>query len=492
MVKDHHAYATIEDAALASIEAGVALYFGSNSAVVEAVAQLLANGTLDAALFDDRLRRTLLSRFLAGEFDAGAGNVAYPYDGTFDESQLDGPAHRALSRAAVAASIVLLENSGRVLPLSLAAGSHLAVIGPFADCEATMQSDVDAPLVCSYEHTYAGTGGPVSTPLSAAREEASARGWAVSYAQGSNIVSAYGVGGAGLAAASALAGSSDATLLVLGLGTLLEVECTDRTTLRLPAAQEALLAAVVAAARGPVVLAIVSAGLVDTNYSAPSAALQLFYPGGETGHGLWDILTGRVAPSGRLPLTAYTEAYLAALRDPINNFDLISSTGVGRTHRYLNDSSLVSYWFGYGLSTTTFIYSNLTADIVAQPGAGAPVSTPLVRVTAFVANGGATSAQEVSQCYVSVPRDASAAAIVGSAPIPRHSLVAFVKTPLLAPGAPPTALEWVLPLDAFLTTTAGGERVLTGGVYAIVVSGHAPGDVKGGRGSNEVALRVAF
>ena len=490
MVEQHQYYPNLATAALNAIEMGVSLFFGFNGAVVDAVSGLLASGQLDAGLFDDRLRRTLLTRFRMGEFDAGGGNRDYPYSAAYDESQLDGPAHRALSRAAAAASVVLLENDAGVLPLALAPGSTLAIIGPFADCTATMQNDADSPLLCSYEHTYAGTGGPVSTPLSAAREEGAARGWAVRYAQGSNIVSAFGSDG--LAAATALAATANATLLVLGLGTLLEVECTDRTTLRLPAAQEALLAAVLGSAHGPVILAIVSAGMVDADFAAAAAALQLFYPGGETGHGLFDVLVGRVAPSGRLPLTAYKEEYLGALHDSIADFNMVSSTGVGRTHRYLTNATLVNYWFGYGLSYAPFVYSNLNVSLLSRPGPGAPPNTPFARITAAVANGGGAAAAEIAQCYVAVPSDSAAAAAVGGAPIPRHGLGGFFKTAVLHTGAGAVDLEWVLPLEAFLTTTAGGERVFTGGNYTITVAGHAPGDVKGRKGSNELQQVVVL
>ena len=342
MVSDHHFFPNVSAAALASIEAGVGVYFGFNDGLVEAVGDLLASGALDSALFDDRLRRTLLTRFRMGEFDAGASNPQYPYSAAYDESQLDGPAHRALAREAVADSLVLLENENGALPLpALGAGMTLSVIGPFADCDVADEGaggDRDSPLRCSYGHTYEGTSGAVSTILSAAREAAAAAGFSVRYAQGSNIVTAFN-GSAGLAAAAAAAAAADATVLVLGLGELLEVEGRDRSTLALPAAQQALLAAVAAAAtRGPLVVVVVSAGLVDLGAVAyggtAHARLQSFYAGAETGHGTFDVLLGLVAPSARLPLTAYAEPYLAALGDTIANFSMVSSTGVGRTCEY--------------------------------------------------------------------------------------------------------------------------------------------------------------
>ena len=487
----------------------MAAYFGFNGGLVAGVGEMLASGALDAQLFDDRLRRTLLTRFRMGEFDARNGAGEYPYDVDYDEAQLDGAAHRALQREAVGASLVLLENEGAALPLAAgAAGAegaaagraalNLAVIGPFADCSVADENaggDRDSPLRCSYGHTYEGSGGAVSTFLTAAREEAAAAGARVLYAQGSNIRSAFN-GSAGVAAAAAAAAAADATLLVLGLGELLEVEGLDRTTLQLPPAQQALLAAVAAAAtRGPLVVVVVSAGLVDLGAvaygGARHALLQSFYGGAETGHGAMDVLLGRVAPSARLPLTAYREGYLAALGDSIANFSLVSSTGVGRTYRYLADASLVDFWFGFGLSYTSFAYSDLAVAVVPTlPGPGAPESAPFATVTALVRNAGAVAAREVAQLYVSVPATAAARAAVGGAPIPLTALQAILKTPPLEPGAPAQEVSFSLPLRAFLTTTAAGARVLTGGNYTVYVSGHGPFDAKGLAASNVVSATI--
>ena len=498
MVDDHRYFPDLATAALASIESGVSVYFGFNAALVQSVGAMLANGALDAQLFDDRLRRTLLTRMRMGEFDMGR-NDAYPYGGAYDEAQLDGPAHRALAREAVADSLVLLENVADALPLAaLAAGRTLAVIGPFADCGSTEQAggDRDSPLRCSYGHTYEGSGGAVSTFLTAAREEAAAAGARVLYAQGSNIVSAFN-GSAGVAAAAAAAGAADATLLVLGLGELLEVEGLDRTTLSLPPPQQALLAAVAAAAvRGPLVVVVVSAGLVDLGAVAYAGAgharLQSFYAGAETGHGAFDVLLGRTAPSARLPLSGYTAPYLGALRDSIANFSMVSSTGVGRTYRYLADAALLDFSFAFGLSYTTFAYTNLSVALAPAPGPGAPESAPVATVSVLVRNAGAVAAREVAQLYVSVPADAGARAAVGAAPIPLTALQAFTKTAALAPGAPATRIDFEVPLRAVLTTTATGARVLTGGNYTFFVSGHAPFDAKGLAASNVVSATLSI
>ena len=486
-VDDHHYFANYSQATLAAIEAGVHAYFGFNGALLSDLRALLDNGGLDVGTLDTRIAKTLRSRFRGGEFDF-ARNPAYPYAGPYDVGALDGAAHRGLAREAVQASTVLLENAGGVLPLapSALAGARVAVIGPFAHCAARENNgggDSNAPLSCSYGHTYEGVSGAVSTLLTAAQEEAARHNFSVGYCAGSAITAPASNASQGLGAAAALAASSDLTLLVLGLGELVEVEGRDRSSLLLPQPQADLLAAVLGAARGPVVLCLVSAGLVHLNSSQlPSALLQAFYPGAETGHGVWDLLLGRASPSARLPLTAYTEGYLST-QDPIWNFDLVSSQGVGKTYRYLDpvrNASLVSYWFGYGLSYAGFTYSALLVQPASPfPRTGAvPSNTTALLVTFTVTCSagapGGMAAAEVAQVYASVPRSGA----VGSAPIPFIGLAAFAKTQPLAPGAS-QQVTLAIPLSALETTTEAGARVVSSGLYTVAVGGHLPGDAKG-------------
>jgi beta-glucosidase len=524
-VDNHHYFPNYKEAAIAFITAGVNGYFGLHGEVLSAVQASLADGSLDADLFERAVRRSLLTRFRLGEFDASR-NPDFPYASLLNASAaalvVDCAEHRALARAAVTASAVLLRNVNATLPLALPPGAQLALIGPFADCQALDSArDVDSPLSCSYAHSYSGVTSAVSTLLSALREEeaaaaAAAAGgssgaWSLAYEQGSNIVSA--LSGGGLQRAAALAASATATVLVLGLGSLVEEEGLDRGTLQLPAPQAALLQACAAAAAGagrpaPILL-LVSGGMVDAAFNATSAVLQLWYPGEEAGHGVADLLFGRAAPSARLPLTAHKEAYLQQL-DPISDFDMVASSGVGRTYRYLgaggggNASRYINYPFGAGFGGyTSFLYANLSVALVQPaPGPGATPEAPLLAVTFTVTNRGSSSggggggrasalaAAEVIQCYVAVPRDAAAAAAVGGAPIPLLGLAHFEKTAPLAPGAS-AAVAFALPLRAFQTTSLEGARVVTGGSYTVSVGGRMPGDdTGGGEGSNALQATV--
>ena len=502
MVADHHYFPDLESAITAALEMGLDASYGPNPAIDTTLTTMLGDGRIDEALLDTRISRTLLTRFRLGEFDAKR-NPQFPYNGPFNVSALDGPAHRTLARDAAAASIVLLRNVGGLLPLHLADSNRtLAVVGPFANCSSPVGGygipEADAPVSCSYLHSYAGYASSVSTIIDAVAAEGAASGFHVTYSQGSNLLTPLA---GGIDGAVATARAADIVLVVVGLSSLVEAEGVDRENVTLPGAQQDLVDAL-SAAVGPsrLILVVVSGGGVDTSYAAAGASIAYFYPGEEAGTGLVDVLFGRVAPSGRLPLTVFKSRYLDLI-DPVSVFTLVTAQGTGRTYRYLNESasggapgSLVHFWFGFGLSYTAFEYSGLTASVVSpRPGPGAPPSSPLVLVTASVANvGSLVTASEVAQCYVSVPRDAAARNATGDAPLPRYSLQWFHKVPDLVPGAAPTQLTFSLPIAAFETTTRGGGKLITGGEYTVWVSGHLPDDGAGAEASNVVSVVITL
>jgi beta-glucosidase-like glycosyl hydrolase len=493
MAGSHHYTPSLSASLVAALEAGVEGSFGlTNAQISPTLAALLSNGTVPPALLEQRLRRTLLARFHAGEFDFGA-NPKYPFAGPFDASALDGGTHRALAREAAAASLVLLRNEGGVLPLPAAglpaaglpaALLKVAVVGPWADCHLNYRTnDVDSPLQCNYLHSYTGRASSVSTVLQAAREEA---GFEVTYAQGSNLISALGMHGEGVAAAAAAAAAADVVVLCLGLGSLVEREGLDRVNLTLPAPQLELLRAVAKAAAAPrrLVTVVFSGGLVDMPYQLSHAVLQALYPGEETGHGVLDTLLGRSNPSARLPLTAFTQAYADA-SEPLRVFALQGGR-VGRTYRFYNGSD-VHFWFGFGLSYSNFTFGGAAVQVVAPlpPPAAAPDTLVLAVLNVTVQNTGSAAGAEVVQAYVSVPALPDAAQ---PAP-PRFSLAAFAKTRPLAPGEK-VLVSLPLTLRSFQTTNASGARAVLGGNYTVWVAGHMPEDALGPSNVERVAVTL--
>ena len=471
MFQDHKYFPTLGAAIVGALEAGVvAIDSGEGAPILAELAALVAEGNVSEAQVDAFAHRTFMLRFRLGEFDSH--NPANPYARVWDEALLDGPAHRALAREAVTKSAALLKNSPGFLPLA-AAPRRVAVIGPWGAC-----TDTSGGYGCNscMSGNYAALTSVASGVLDALREEVGAS---------SNVTFAQGTGAytpsspTGIADAAALAAVSDLTVLVLGLGCGIETEGQDRPFLRLPQVQDELLAAVSVAKRpgSRLLLVTVSANVIDLEAGAADAWLQAFIPGEEAGHGLMDLIFGRASPSARLPLTLYADEYLQVC-GPTADFNMVSSAGIGRSYRFADriPQGLVRMQFGFGLSYSSFAYSALAATVLANSS---------VSVVVTVANTGAFSpAREVVQVYVSVP------AVAGLI-TPLRALRGFAVA-TLASGTPQTLSFLLAYPDAFLTTAADGSRSVTGGSYAIAVSGHQEDDEMGGAQSNVVRASVAL
>jgi beta-glucosidase len=197
---------------------------------------------------------------------------------------------------------------------------------------------------------------------------------------------------AALAEAASLAKDSDIAVVCVGLSSDLEGEEMrglnipgfrggDRTALELPEAQEALIKTAVSSGK-PVIVVLTSGSAVALNYAAANAGavLAAWYGGEEAGSALADVLAGTTNPAGRLPVTFYTSAEQLP---PFTDYAM-----KGRTYRYFGGTPL--YPFGFGLSYSTFAYSNLSA---ARTSGGA-------EVRAVVKNTSARDGDEVVQLYV--------------------------------------------------------------------------------------------
>ncbi|HEU4714043.1 MAG TPA: glycoside hydrolase family 3 C-terminal domain-containing protein [Pyrinomonadaceae bacterium] len=212
--------------------------------------------------------------------------------------------------------------------------------------------------------------------------------------------------------AVAAAKEADASVLVLGISAGLEGEEMtvavegfrggDRTDISLPKSQEALLKAVAATGK-PVVVVLLSGSALAVNWAKANvpAILHAWYPGGEGGTAVADVLFGDYNPAGRLPVTFYKSV------DQLPPFSDYSMEG--RTYRYFKGEPL--YTFGYGLSYTSFEYSNVKFSPRAVK-AGEPV-----KVTFEVKNVGDRAGDEVVQLYLTD--------LAASAPVPIRALVGF-------------------------------------------------------------------
>ena len=249
---------------------------------------------------------------------------------------------------------------------------------------------------------------------------------------------------------------SDVSVLVLGISARLEGEEMpvhvegfrggDRTDLSLPKPQDALLKAIVATGK-PVVVVLLSGSAVAVNWANGNvpAILAAWYPGGEGGTAIADVLFGNYNPAGRLPVTFYKSV------DQLPPFTDYSMQG--RTYRYFKGEPL--YPFGYGLSYTRFDYSNLRFQSKTVK-AGEPV-----KVSVDVTNAGDREGDEVVQLYLT---DTAA-----SAPVPIRTLVGFDRISL-RPREKRTVTFTITPRQMSLIEDSG-KRVIEPGEFAISVGG---------------------
>jgi beta-glucosidase len=260
-------------------------------------------------------------------------------------------------------------------------------------------------------------------------------------------------------AALETAKNADVVVAVLGISSELEGEEMevsepgfkggDRTSIDLPKPEEQLLEQLKATGK-PVVLVLTNGSALAVNWAAQhaNAILEAWYPGEMGGTAVAETLSGKNNPAGRLPVTFYTGV------DQLPPFESYAMRG--RTYRYFEGKPL--YPFGYGLSYTTFKYSQL--HLPTEPlAAGQPMSAEVT-----VTNTGKVAGDEVAQLYLRFP------AVPGA---PRVALRGFRRVHL-EPGASQTVQFDLRPRDLSMVTEAG-EPTVTAGRYTVAVGGGQPG-----------------
>jgi beta-glucosidase len=259
--------------------------------------------------------------------------------------------------------------------------------------------------------------------------------------------------------AVAIAKQADAIVAFVGLSPDLEGEEMpvhvagfsggDRTEIALPQVQQQLLEALGATGKPLVVVLMNGSALaVDWAQQHAAAILEAWYPGEDGGTAIAQTLAGENNPGGRLPVTFY-----ASLKDlpPFKDYSMKN-----RTYRYYKGEVL--YPFGYGLSYTSFAYSDLKiAPALAR--ASGPVT-----VTATVKNTGPLAGDEVAELYLNVPAGPGA---------PIRALKGFQRLSL-APGAS-AKVEFTLNARDLSTVAVDGSRLVTSGKYNLTLGGGQPG-----------------
>jgi beta-glucosidase len=260
-------------------------------------------------------------------------------------------------------------------------------------------------------------------------------------------------------AAVAAARNADVVIAAVGITSRLEGEEMpvhepgflggDRTNLQMPEPEEALVRAVAAAGK-PLVVVLMNGSALAVNWEKAhaDAILESWYSGEEGGAAIADTLSGRNDPAGRLPVTFYQNVH------QLPSFEDYSMKG--RTYRYFTGQPL--WRFGYGLSYTTFKYSDLTLPKTSLE-AGQPLDTS-VRVT----NTGKAAGDEVVQLYLAFP---------GVAGAPLRALRGFRRIHL-APGAN-RIVRFHLGRRDMSMVTEEGDIIVPHGTYVVSIGGGQPG-----------------
>jgi len=389
MVKAHHTYATMPEAAAAAIHAGINQFLDDYKKPVH---DALSQGLISESDIDLNLRGVFRVMLRLGMWEPhGSGPYAHiGFDAHANGDEQDPwlwEKHKALARKVTDESIILLKNTGGLLPLHADQTKRIAVIGPLADKVAL--------------DWYSGTPPYVVTPLQGIRARL-----------GKSADVAYS-DGADYAAAAEVARQAEVAVVIIGNHPTCDAgwakcplpsdgkEAIDRKSLTLE--QEQLAKAVLAANPKTIVVLQTSFPFTTTwTQENVPAILNMTHNSEEQGNALADVLFGDYNPAGRL-----TQTWVAAMDQlpPMMDYDLRH----GRTYMYLREKPL--YAFGYGLSYTSFVYSNLkiSSDRLASTGE--------VTVSVDIKNTGKRDGDEVVQMY---------AAHIGSAvPRPRQELKGF-------------------------------------------------------------------
>lgn len=454
----HHVAGTIGEAAALALEAGIDVELPTIHAYGQPLLDEVRQGRLAESVVDTALRRVLRQKAQLGLLDddwsavppALAGrDLADPeaLRGTVD---LDPPVNRAIARELAEQSVILLRNAGA---LPLAAPARIAVLGPTADDFAAMLGCYSFPLHVGAHHPDVPVGIEIPTLLDAVRAEFPAA--TVTHETGTSI---SGGEADGIPAAVAAARAADVVVLALGdraglFGRGTSGEGCDVESLDLPGAQAALLDAVLDTGT-PVVVTLLAGRpyFLGRATQEASAIVQTFFPGEEGAGAIAGVLSGRVNPSGRLPVSvpaspgAQPSTYLAST--------LARSTGVSSV------KVAAAYPFGHGLSYTTFAWSEAVVESAEIGTDGA------ARLSIAIANTGDRAGQEVVQLYLHDP--------VASVVQPVQRLVAYRKV-ALEPGES-VRLTVEVPVDLAAFTGVDGRRVVEPGELVLGV-GRSSGDL---------------
>ena len=441
----HGAAESWQDAAALALEAGIDVELPTVKTFGEPLRRAVADGIVDIALIDRALLRVLRQKEQLGLLDpawsavppALAGRDLSDPERVRGSIDLDPPENRTLAARLAEESVVLLRNDG-TLPAS--APASIAVIGPNADDPYAMLGCYSFPTHVVSQHPGVELGLRIPTLLEAVRSEfAEAR---ITHVPGTTV---DGGEREGFTTAVEAARAHDLVVLALGdraglFGRGTSGEGCDAESLALPGAQQQLLDELLDSGT-PVAVVLLSGRPYALGRAVTEAAaiIQAFFPGEEGAQAVAGVLSGRINPSGRLPISVPTTpggqpaTYLAA--------------PLGRRSAVSNIDPTAAFPFGHGLGYTSFAWSDLRADVAEASTDG------LVSLTLDVTNTGTRAGVEIVQLYLHDP--------VAEVARPVQKLVAFARMALDAGARASVTFDVHADLTAY--TGRSGVRIVDSG-----------------------------
>ncbi|MDY6409314.1 MAG: glycoside hydrolase family 3 N-terminal domain-containing protein [Prevotella sp.] len=376
----HHVTNTLDEAGVMALKAGVDADLGALA--YENLEKALNNGDITIDDIDRACGRILRMKFEMGLFEN-------PYvDAKKAKKEVRSEAHRQVALQAARASVTMLKNDNNTLPLAKTA--HVAVIGPNADNRYNQLGDYTSPQ----------DDGNVKTVLDGIRQKIGTanveyvKGCAVRDTTESDIKAAVKAAERADVIVVCVGGSSardfktsykDTGAAVADASVVSDMDCGegfDRATLSLLGDQQRLLECLKATGK-PMIVVYIEGRPLDKTWAADNAdaLLTAYYPGQEGGTAIADVLFGDYNPAGRLPVSVPAD---------IGQIPVYYNKKAPLVHDYVEMSALPLYSFGFGLSYTTFDYSDMK---ITETGNG-------WMVECNVTNTGNYDGEEVVQLYI--------------------------------------------------------------------------------------------
>lgn len=437
-IKSSHNFTNSDEQSVAyAIKGGVDLNCGS---LYNLIPSAFNQGLLTENDLDISLKRLFMTRLKLGILKDVNDN---PYE-KLNENHINTKEHISLARNVAAKSIVLLKNKNNVLPLSKSI-NRLFITGPNAANLNTLLAN------------YNGLSPNIVTPLEGIAEKVS-NGTIIRFNEGVGLIN----NSERQKWSTGLASSSDVTIAVMGISALIEGEegdaissdaNGDRNSIKLPSNQINYLKDLrKSAGSKPIVLVLKSGSAIDLSeiYDYVDAIIYAWYLGEQGGNAIADIIFGDVNPSGKLPITIPES--LSHLPD-YNNYSMDN-----RTYRFTKHKPM--YPFGYGLSYSNFVYSDISIKKEQI------INGDSIELNFTLHNDSEIPGEEVVQIYI---KDLKA-----SYRTPNSSLIYFKR--LFLDSGERRKINFIVNKDMMSTFNEKGHKEIESGIFKIFVGGSSPGE----------------